>query len=863
MKNLASNSQSNSSKNFYMVLLFSSIFLFTSFSNGDSSPKKNQNINQFFNTNYSKEKVYLHLDKPYYTSGENIWFKVYLVDANTLQPNALSKIVYVDLINPNNEVMETRFIKIDKGGGAGEFRLPNKLISGQYYIRAYTNFMRNFDDNYFFRKKIYISSFNLKKNPKEDLSNVDNTTEISNNKLNAKPDVQFFPEGGYLVNTFSNRLGFKAIGIDRKGIHINGTILDESGKEIVKFKTSKFGLGRVLFTPKKNEKYKAIINYDEQDYYYDLPKALNTGVTMKVEDLNDHYQINIQSSLDEGVNKLVLLGQQNGKVIGRAKIIGLEKKSIINIPKAIFKQGIIQFTIIDENEKPWCERLAFVEIDKNQPEMNITLSKNNFQKRELVEIDLFLNKNTQSVIQANLSLAITDMLVVKPDNYELDIKSYLLLNSDLRGEIESPGYYFMSKEPQRKEVLDILMMTQGWRRFLNNVPIDHISKYKLERGIRFRGIVKNLNTKEKISQEVTLLLKNKGMTFSDSIQTINHGHFTFGDYNIVDSTTFIIKVLVNNDKINKKQKKHKMNYYIEFDKFISPEVTLKSTSINKLNEDYKNLYLKRSKIMQLEGIYQDGNNFVQLDEVTLKPVKIEKKSINDIKKRKLGIKHSEASHTVSSKQLKYAAPGNLMDVLKSRIPGLIVQGNEILLRGRTTFLVEGYEFREPEKPLFVLDNMITDFESIRYLQAEEIDFVEVLKGSRAAIYGSAANHGVIAIYTKSATEKFNTPDSEEAIKYDNNRSDIIEKNEILRFVHPGYYKAREFYEPIYKNEKSEYRKPDYRSTIYWKPIIRLNEQGKAKISFYTADITTTYRIELQGITTEGIPIKSEVFIDVR
>lgn len=836
----------NSNKLLSVIFLIGSILLFTSFSSRDSSIKKLQSINQYFNTNSIKEKVYLHLDKPYYTSGEDIWFKVFLIDANTLQSNALSKIVYVDLINPNNEIIDTRLIKINKGSGNGEFRLSNNLISGQYSIRAYTNFMRNFSNEYFFEKNIYVYSLNSDEIEKENSSSIEAKEKI---------DVQFFPEGGDMLNTFPSRLGFKAIDLNGKGIHIDGVILDEDGKEIIKFKTSKFGLGRLLFTPENNKTYKAHIKYNNQDYLYDLPKVLNTGVSMKVEDIDNHYQITVQSSLNEGVNNLVLIGQQNEKVVGRAKIIGFDKTSTINIPKTIFKQGIVQFTILDKNEKPWCERLIFVE--KEQPKINITLSKNEYQKRELVEIDLSLNKKVINADHTNMSISITDMLVVKPNNYGLDIKSYLLLESDLRGEIESPGYYFMSKDPQRKEVLDILMMTQGWRRFLNNTPTDNAFKYKLEKGISFNGVVKNINTNEKISSEVTLLLKNKGVSFSDSIQTINQGHFTFGDYNIVDSTTIIIKVLSNNEKLKKKQKKLKMNYFIEFDKYTPPKVIMKSTSVNTINKESEKPYIKRSKAIQLEGIYQYGNNSVQLDEVTLNPVSRKKIDIYDIKKKKIGIKHMEASHTVSSKQLKYAAPGNLMSVLKSRIPGIIFQGNEILLRGRTTILIAGDESREPEKPLFVLDNMITDFEAVRYLQADEIDFVEVLKGSRAAIYGGVANHGVIAIYTKSATEKYNIPITEETFE-----PEIIEQNEILRFVHPGYYKSREFYEPNYKVEKPEYQKLDYRSTLCWKPNIKLNAQGKAKISFYAADVKTTYRVDLQGITSEGIPIRSEIFIDV-
>ncbi|NOQ91455.1 MAG: TonB-dependent receptor plug domain-containing protein, partial [Flavobacteriaceae bacterium] len=747
----------NSNNLLSILFLVSSILLFTSFSSRDISLNKQQSNNPYFNTNPITEKVYLHLDKPYYTSGEDIWFKVYLVDANTLQSNALSKIVYVDLINPNNEIIDTRSITINKGGGNGEFRLSNNLISGQYYIRAYTNFMRNYDNKYFFKKNIYVYSLNSGKIEKENYSSIEAVEKKSKEKI----DVQFFPEGGDMLNAFPNRLGFKAIDLNGKGIPIEGTILEENGKEIIKFKTSKFGLGRLIFTPENNKIYKAHINYNKQDYYYDLPKALNNGVSMKVVDIDNHYQIIVQSSLNEGVNNLILIGQQNEKVVGRAKIIGFEKISTINIPKTIFKQGIVQFTVLDKNEKPWCERLVFVENEKEQPKINITLSKNEYQKRELVEIDLSLNKKVIKADQTNMSISITDMLVVKPNNYGLDIKSYLLLESDLRGEVESPGYYFISNDPQRKEVLDILMMTQGWRRFSHNTPIDNPFKYKLEKGISFKGNVKNIDTHEKISSEVTLLLKNKGVSFSDSIQTINQGYFTFGDYNIVDSTTIIIKVLSNNEKPNKKQKKLKMNYFIEFDKYTPPKVIMKSTSVNTTNKESKKQYIKRSKAIQLEGIYQNGNNSVQLDEVTLDPISRKKIDVYDIKKKKIGIKHMEASHTVSSKQLKHAAPGNLMDVLKSRIPGLIVQGNEILLRGRTTFLVAGSEFREPEKPLFVLDNMVTDFEAIRYLQADEIDFVEVLKGSRAAIYGSLANHGVIAIYTKSATEKYNIPITEE------------------------------------------------------------------------------------------------------
>jgi len=200
---------------------------------------------------------------------------------------------------------------------------------------------------------------------------------------------------------------------------------------------------------------------------------------------------------------------------------------------------------------------------------------------------------------------------------------------------------------------------------------------------------------------------------------------------------------------------------------------------------------------------------------------------------------------------------NLIAILESRIPGLSIKGDFITLRGNTTVYQSSYP-KEPEKPLFLLDNVATSFEAVSNLWVNSIDFVEVLMGPRAAIYGSRASHGVIAIYTKIATGANRISTIEEADK-----SDIHEQNEILQFVHPGYYKAREFYEPIYKSEKSDSSKPDYRTTIYWSPNIKFNAQGKAKIMFHTADISTTYRVDVQGITIEGTPVVSEALMDVR
>ena len=89
-----------------------------------------------------------------------------------------------------------------------------------------------------------------------------------------------------------------------------------------------------------------------------------------------------------------------------------------------------------------------------------------------------------------------------------------------------------------------------------------------------------------------------------------------------------------------------------------------------------------------------------------------------------------------------------------------------------------------------------------------------------------------------------------------------ERRGIINFIHPGYSQSRKFYEPIYKSKEVNKEKPDYRTTICWKPMISLNKKGKAQISFYSADVSTTYRVVLEGISDEGAPLVSETFLDI-
>ena len=105
---------------------------------------------------FPQEKIYVQNDKPYYVTGEDIWFCAYLVDAVSHSADYSSRYVYAELIDPKNEVAVRVKVKHEDGAYSGYITIPEDMVSGDYHLRFFTRFMENMDDAYFFKKKIKI-----------------------------------------------------------------------------------------------------------------------------------------------------------------------------------------------------------------------------------------------------------------------------------------------------------------------------------------------------------------------------------------------------------------------------------------------------------------------------------------------------------------------------------------------------------------------------------------------------------------------------------------------------------------------------------------------------------------------------------
>lgn len=436
----------------------------------------------------------------------------------------------------------------------------------------------------------------------------------------------------------------------------------------------------------------------------------------------------------------------------------------------------------------------------------MTSDKPFYKKREPVQLDFNVVSATGKPVQGSFSVSVTDSKNVIPDTTNFNIISYLLLTSDLKGYIENPQDYFTDNSYATREKTDILMLTQGWRRFNTSDYVkgkNKPSEFYLEAGQTVSGEVLNVFGKPAINRDVILLstYKNKiRVTKTDSL-----GRFLIDGIEFPDSTTIILKA---------KSKTKLVDVEMVWDKDVFPPAHIfipdRKDQLQQAPKDYF--------LLSKEKYYTEGGMLnINLDEFTVEG-EAKKKDPQDILYSQL------ADNVINSEKLEDDYAGlQLLDII-SMVPGVQVNGQQISIRGASG------------NPLFVIDGIETDnMDDISYLNTSDIEAIYVFKGVSASTFGSRGGNGVIAITLK------------KGVQFERSEPSSLAKVKPL-----GYQKPAEFYVPKYDVDSVlESTKSDLRTTIYWNPEIETDDAGNMRISFYTADKTNDYNIEIEGIGKSG------------
>jgi len=489
----------------------------------------------YFNRLCPQEKVYLHLDNTAYFQGETIWYAANVVDATT-GGEAASKVLYVELLSPTGVVLKQQKLKVVDGRCHGSFPLIDNAVeeavalrgavgypSGYYQLRAYTRTMLNFDDAAVFSRVIPVY-----KAPEKEGDYADpvmrkysykelNRPEPERSETPKELNLSFYPEGGHLISGLPCRVAFKATDKQGHGVDIEALTIvnskssnskyNDDGGNTLPIPLQHNGMGSFEITPsEKAQKLQAV--YEGKKYTFTLPAPELEGCTLHLGRTHGGDSLSV-SFAAAGLPTTKLLGYtltSQGHCNWVDTLTIGTRGCTRSIATAGFPTGVHQLTLFDAGGAVYAQRLLF--IDNGIPTETVSVTAEKADIRPFDEIRL----NLQSAPQSTFSLAVRDAADYGTA-YRDDIRTYMLLSSELKGLIEEPGWYFEAESRQsdslqlgirneelgiipadgddsapshpspitsnpipnssflipnssdRKSALDLLMMVQGWTRY--------------------------------------------------------------------------------------------------------------------------------------------------------------------------------------------------------------------------------------------------------------------------------------------------------------------------------------------------------------------------------------------------------------
>jgi hypothetical protein len=394
------------------------------------------------------EKLFVHLDQPTYSAGETIWLKAYAVAGTGHRPLALSRAAYVEVLDASHKPVAQASLALRQGSGHGTVELPAQLASGRYTVRAYTRWMQNFGPEFYFQTTIVVL----------------NTFSASGAGLaQATPgyDVQFFPEGGQLVQGLASRVAFKITDNAGRSVAATGTIATASGSRVASFSTLKYGMGSFPLVPAQaGAAYTATLQLANGGRLTArLPAVQPRGYVLGLEPANaTTLRLTVQAAGPElAAGPVQLLGHAGPQVSVAAQAPFVNGRATFLVKKNALPDGISHFTVFNASRQPVAERLYFQPL-RQRLALTVAAAKATYLPREKVQLQV-----TASA-QANASLAVYRLDSLSAAS-PADIASWLLLTADLKGTVENPGYYLRDSSAVGREAADNLVLTQGWSRF--------------------------------------------------------------------------------------------------------------------------------------------------------------------------------------------------------------------------------------------------------------------------------------------------------------------------------------------------------------------------------------------------------------
>jgi hypothetical protein len=746
-----------------------------------------------------REVAYCHLNKSTFIKGEMIGFSGYVLDKDSKVPSESTKNLYCVITDASNKVVKSKLVKVDNGFTNNVFTVDSLFSSGHYTFKAYTNWMRNFDE-----PNAFVESFRVI-DPEEE-SSIEKTATIQ------KLDAQFLPEGGFFVNSVKTSVGVIIKNNQGYGVQdVEGKVYDSNDQLLISFQTNAFGIGKFQFTPSLDQTYKVEVNHLGKIYNYEIDDIKPKGISVHVNNSPKLLAVELrtnQSTLRDIKGKSYKLTVHNGKT-AKATPVTFKEKSLLKIVnhEELFS-GINILTLFDENNKPVLERIFFhyTGINFINPGTPITTT---YKDSTRIRIPLS-NLAHSSTDKTNISVSILPE-TTKSYQRQHNIISYTYLQPYLKSYVENAHYYFTNVDAKKKYDLDNLLLTQGWSSynwddiFNNNVT----DTYAFEDGIVLKA---NQNKKRQKEYVVYPLEQNNGVKVSLSEDQ---------DSFVVSSLYPIESEMLGIGTMNKKGKVWKPDLGTEFYPSEIPDFE-NTFKVLQTNQSFSPKGISKSEFSLI-----DLNKTQKLDEVFIKAKKRQTK-IENLKKD-IFTKVYAFDDTKRNSNLTFANYVNayLPDYYARETSGSF----EIVPR------VARSNVNDPSPLIYLDDQLIVNQNYFYAYNMNIVDYLVVNENGYGEGFLGAG--GVIKIYTS---------------------LDFVNKNKrgpFRQFEFPlTFAKNKNFYVPKYNVYKGDFFK-DY-GVIDWIPNCKIDDDGSLNFTVHNP-ANSPLKFFIEGITNTG-DLVSEVVV---
>ena len=854
------------------------------------------NIMQF-DSIWPQEKVFLHFDNTGYFEGETIWFKAYVVNASNLQRSS-SGVLYVDLLSPTGILLQQKKLKIVAGQADGCFVLYDASTqqarakrgilpypSGYYEIRAYTQYMLNFDDNIVFSRIFPIFQKPKDEGRYDESKFITIPSEVGNDR--PKPEklddvnVSFYPEGGHIVAGLPVNVAFKAT--DNRGYNIDGILRidDNIAEGSVEAATEHDGMGSVHITPTSTQGIIAKFTHQGTEYRVKLPSVEKQGYTITVNDndKSDSLVLSVDRSAKMEEYVMGLTVTCRGKLIHHSQFIMSD--SITHYDHTIntdgWPLGVCHLVLYSGAGNMLSSRNLFhYNMSFTPPSITVDTLRTDFSPFSKVQMSLKLQDRNGVPFRDRIALSVRDSKeygTIYSDN----LMTNLLLSSDLKGFIYHPEYYFESDDSVHRRHTDLLMLVQGWERYnwkyMSGTEQFNETK-RLEKTLGINGWVLK-NTISSIDRDVFLpdvdvysaiALTDRNIPIEyGKYRTDSTGYFGFDTkdfYGVADLTINLVYKRPQN--VIKREKDNSNKAKIRLERVYTPELrpifgveTLlgkSSSSISVIDgkeQDSIPSYIKKDKSILLPTVDINAKR-KYLDYNTFQAFNVRK----DVEKMlDMGEYPTDILGYLLDKGYHVSSILDQERNTTDQSLGVSARKQFCLPYGINGYPVFAYVHTE-EKMIennvdFYLENIshlvsinISENTLPMYAIADEIPLFYKSKSylfEPALIYSMRSDNGRFYLMDILVKDDYFIPSAKQ-------ERDLSKRVTTLA----GYFPPEEFYAPEYPDGPIP-GDVDYRRTLYWNPNLVTDSVGRAQVEFYNNSYSTGFSISGTGMTASGTP----------